>query len=263
MWNLIKLREKYDLLIMKIGLFIILITLVFADQLISAKRIIKDYIGWTITEFIGIIVSVFLIEVIISRNNKKQEKIEIKKRIISANELLDLSIERYLSYSKMITNTKEDEHLIIFFPFKKLKSSLYMPSFYIIDSFGKKAINYYFEALDKVINILEEVVFSIDFKGHKEFGDLEKHIIKFLQEIPLLNPKEAILNNLQYFNWGSTIHEHWKFIEKCFEEIGDLPEDSRKNSNIMTPYWLLYQQINHTLQRIKLYREIAQKFNVK
>lgn len=250
-------------------LLILLLLLGIWDYFINDSNFIQDYIRWSFTETIGIIITVIFIQYFLDKKNEEDLKSKEIEKILRRDILISYYNDNFWDYAKNITfpdipkekwslsldEIKLEEN----FDFKRLKS-IFMPSLSLFD-WSEPAFKMYFGNQEKFIELIKSILLNDDIKYFKEYEEL---LLDYIKNIEPNNPYKSINNSYIMFQ-NARNNKQLKDIHD-FLDLKIIKEHEWPvvylNSNIKNYYIRLYQIINYNIKFIKAYKEMMNKINL-
>ena len=244
--------------ILKISLILVigLILLGVADYFIPDSSLYQDYIRGTFTETIGIIATLILIEIVLANNRKKEQKEVVKKGLLRATEMIQISLDNYNKAALDIATPwkdkkqKEGNELEANFPFNDL-SDLFKMHSSLFEGFNRCKAEVYFDRLDQLIITVRTALYQVDLSNYPNFSEFLLGLIKYTETY---YPKNGILADKDSKMGDKPTKE---FMEKMIlehkGEVKYLP------SNAINNYVRLYEMINFLIKFNQQFESLTKK----
>jgi hypothetical protein len=247
------------LLRISLSLLIFISVLGILDYFIGDESFIQDYIRGTITETIGIILTIILIELILGQNRKNENLENAKKILVRTNNIINIYLTDYnesayyLSYKYEDYETQKNVGLEESFPFTNL-SELFHPSRSGFPDPRDTKVSSYFVRLDNLKEIIKTGLFQIDLTYFPELSILLQN---YLIEVEKFYPKETIL-----CDYTSRKIDGVKASNYMMNEIKNYEGKAKYSSSnfILNPYIRLYELIKYHISFNKEYKKLIEKY---
>lgn len=258
------INKKYEIIILisSIIIFICLIAIDFALNESQAK--ISGYVCNIATEFLGILITYFVIQRLFNKQNISKEKQEEKAKILRYNEIISIYIDYYKRYFYCVTTPidSRDFKNITFNNDFKLKDmcDLHKLSLLVTTPLYKPAIELFYEYERELRKIFENIIFNIDFKYYKEIQEVITH---FIQLSLMCDVKDAIISQKNTFIGDKkTIDEVNEMLKaEYIEEQYIQYKQNTLISNAATSYFILYDLMQGECAILNRYEELINKLN--
>ncbi|MDD5623214.1 MAG: hypothetical protein PHI23_00705 [Candidatus Peribacteraceae bacterium] len=238
---------------------LLLLLLLFADYQWGTNPWLGDYIRGTATSVIGTILTVFIVERLLSREDEREEKREAMAQIDRLDVLLRMYILNYHKYAYLMTCSYEDQCKEISFvqqnfDFKRL-TNVFNLSLHMQDGIGSRAYKLFFENLERLLNVMRDSMLNIDFKY---FPELSQFMIQFIKKSEAMNCHKAVDGDYQSFLSSGPVTDKWLPVQLIKDYEGPLEYKPHNTINI---YILLYQMINFQIGEFDKYFKLIQDFD--
>ena len=240
-----------------LSLLILIAVLAISDYFIGDESFIQDYIRGTITETIGIILTIILIELILGENRKNENKEKAKKGLIRSTNIIEIYLNNYndsafdLSYKYSDYDSQREIGLNENFSFNNL-SELFFRSTSLFDPIGSTKVSKYFNRLDDLKEIIKTTLFQTDFT---DFPELSTLLVNYLKEVERFYPKEGILSDAKLTSEKMKLTT---FIKELLENHKG--EVKYLENNTINKYVRLYELIKFHIDFNKQYLELIGKY---
>lgn len=249
------------LLNISILLLVLIIILGIGDYFIGDESFVQDYIRGTITETIGIILTIILIEFIIGKNRVSENLENEKKKLIRTNNIINIYLNNYnesafyLSYTELDLKDKEKFHIEESFPFVNLSElfSFSRSGFY---DMRETKIGVYFDRLEILKEVIKTTLYQTDLTS---FPELSQLLEKYLVEVESYNPKNSI--QCDYIsNIGNVKMEKMsEYIKREIANFEGKVEYSSENF-MLNKYIRVYELIKYHINFNKEYKRLIIKY---
>ncbi|RKE03923.1 hypothetical protein [Marinifilum flexuosum] len=248
--------------LLKISLILLLVLslLGIADYYIPDCSLFQDYIRGTFTETIGILVTIVLIEIILSNSRKKEHEILINKSAIRAIEMINISLENYNRAAFDIATPSDKKHLMTNktlddnFLFADLCELFESSNSLIFEGIFVSKIEVYFDKLDHLAQTIKTALYQVDLSYHNELSKLLIDFIKYIEEY---YPKNGILKDkTQSLGDGKMKDEIKKIIS---EHTGNVEYEG----TVKDKYVRLYEIIRYINNFKKGYKKLELDIRMK
>lgn len=246
------------ILISSTVIFIILIVIDYT-LLKDPNAKISGYICNIATEFLGIIITYFVIQRLFNKQNIDKEKQEEREKILRYHEIISIYISHYKRYFYCITTPieKRDFQNIILNSSFKLSDmcDIHKPTLLITVPPYKPAIELFYEKELELRNIFENIVMNIDFKYYIELQTIIKEFIKVSL---FCDVKDSIVSNKDMKLGAKKIIEEVCEIFKSdyIEEHYTQYKQNSLGANIATPYFVLFDLLKNESIFIERYETL-------
>lgn len=243
-------------------LLTLVIVLGIFDYFIGDESFIQDYLRGTITETVGIILTIILIEIILGKNREHINLENEKKKLIRINTVIKIYLEKhnesafYLSYSDKDLMTKKKFEIEENFPFSNL-SELFYSSRSGFGNVKDTKAGEYFNKVDILKEIIRTTLFQVDLTN---FPELSKLLQNYLVEIESFYPKESILNDLvTKIGDNNQMEKMTDYIKKKIENFEGEVEYSTSEF-LLNKYIRLYKILKYHMYFNKEYEKLIRKY---
>ncbi len=229
------MKNKITIRNLIITLLIFVAVLLIADYYIGGT--LEDYIRGTLTETIGIIITIVLLEILLRKSKEYESRHVARKELRRLTHILHIYIEEYnsaafnLAYKYADYKEQRDLGIQAGFPFSNL-SEFSSSSLYMFDGFNETKVDVYFQRLDNLKNIVRTVLFQVDLSYFPELSVLLERYLKYTETH---YPKKSILSDLK----TGTLD----LIKSMLDKHKGNPE--YKESNVINSYVRLYELLNY------------------
>jgi K+ transporter len=211
-----------------------------------------QYISGTITEIIGIIITIIFVQLLFDKKNEDDSRAEELLKIVRANKIVNLLVERYSNFLHcMIHDYKEWEKIVpsleTNFQISEMQY-LHENCLLLKTGYNRSSISIFYENELELRNIFISIIQNIDFKYFPEISTL---ILEYVNASYQCDARGAILNNetmvmgrgkpdqksMKEFIREALKNDAKEYMEKLLKCDVMLP-------NVMFPYVNLYLMIN-------------------
>ena len=226
-----------------------------------------SYLSGSITEVIGIIITVIFVQMLFDRNNERNQRIDEEKKILRANKALSLLIKRYENF--LFCMTTDNSKLSKGHPSFENDYSItdighcHQPCLLMDYSHSDSCVSLFFRNERELRNMFISMTQNIEFSFHSEVSDL---ILNYIEDSYNFDSSDAILSNEKLYvclntpeqkPMASMIRDGLKSDgQKYFE---GLSTGESKVSNIMYPYVRLYILTQRQRDILTKYRNYIKK----
>jgi len=207
-----------------------------------------SYVSGSITEIIGIIITVIFVQVLFERNNIEKQRVDEKNKILRANKVVSLIIRHYEIFlhcmthniSELTTIVPSLEHDYLIADIGQCHHPCLLLDYAHSDSY----VSLFFKNEYKLRDIFISITQNIDFTFFTDLSDL---ILEYIDVSIKYDSSDAILANEKFYfqpdttnrkQVSSTIQET---LAKCGQDYMDgLASGKSHKSNIMYPYVRLF-----------------------
>lgn len=256
--------EKNEIKIL-ISSIVIIIVFILIDFLLKGSHTkLSGYICNIATEFFGILLTYFVIQRLLNKQNISKEKQEEKAKILRYNEIISLYIDYYKRYFYCVTTPidSRDFKNITFSNNFKLKDMCDMHKFscLITTPLFKPAIELFYEKERELRRIFENIIFNIDFKYNNELQEIIKEFIKLSLYYDV---KDSIISNQEINSGGKkTIDEVCEMLKSDYIEDHYIKyKENTLGANMATPYFMLFDLMKYEVDIINRYEELINELN--
>lgn len=213
---------------------------------------LQGYLENGLTEILGIVITISLVEVMLADSRKKEQKEDAKQGILGASKLLNIYLIDYEDAASMLSNPPGQDSpnnrrgVEKNFDFRNLQD-LFTIEHQHIDQAGKSKVEIYFDKLDRVLEAVKTIIYQVDLSFYPELSDL---LIRYVQYVESFYPKEGIINDInEQFTGKSASEVITKLIAQHNEKV-EYGWDARLNR-----YIRLYKLINFHVDFVYSYRK--------
>ena len=201
---------------------------------------IIDYARNGFVEVVWILVTLFFVDKIISRQEQKNEKNEEKTKIIRLNKVIWAELEKCLFQASCMALDAEKWPVKLgrWFDFNRLEH-FFVSSFGIFD-WGKKSYELFSESMWVIIETIRHALINIDFRYYPKIENLFIRYVEFMNQWDLVN--------------AFTSYEYDKkcleMMQKMIRDIPPwtIPEYKDYPSNLMCSFIRLYHVIDFHIE---------------
>lgn len=248
--------------LLKITLILLLVLglLGIADYCIPDCSLFQDYIRGTFTETIGILVTIVLIEIILSNTRKSEHEILINKSAIRAIEMINISLKNYdraavdVATPSTQIHCKPNKTLDDGFLFTDLCELFESSNFLLFEGILVSKIEVYFDKLDHLVQTIKTALYQVDLSYHNELSKLLIDFIKYIEEY---YPKNGILKD-KTLSLGDG-----KMKDKIKEIISEHTGNVEYEGTIKDKYVRLYEIIRYINDFKKGYKRVELDIRMK
>lgn len=211
-------------------------------------------------EFIGVIITLVVIQKVLDKHNEKKEKQAERKNILKHNEILAIYIELYQRFFYCVA-TPLDNRLgndsftfPIEFSIRDIKD-LYKISGYVTNALLRPSIELFFIHEENLRKAFIATINSIEFKHYPQIKEL---MLEYIKNSVRDDVSDFILNNKGNFGDRSFVETAEQMLNtEQIEEKYRLyqNEDESIRGNLAIPYCILYDLMNTEQNIIVQYSE--------
>lgn len=208
-------------------------------MIVDYFNIVPNFSGYLCNlavEFIGVIITLVVIQKVLDKHNEKKEKQAERKNILQRNEILAIYIELYQRFFYCVVthfDDNRDENIVfpITFTIKDMLQDLYKPSRDVRVALRRPSIELFFIHEENLRKAFISTINSIEFKHYPQIKEL---MLEYIKNSVRYNARDFIVNEKQ------AVEVITPSIKKLYEDY----KQNRLESNAAIPYCILYDLMN-------------------
>lgn len=238
-------------------------------MIVDYFNIVPNFSGYLCNlavEFIGVIITLVVIQKVLDKHNEKKEKQAERKNILQRNEILAIYIEFYQKFFHCVVTPLSNRFenntftIPIEFTIRDIKD-LYKMSGYVTNALLKPSIELFFIHEENLRKAFISTINSIEFKHYPK---IQKLMLEYIKNSVRDDMRDFILNNKQTkFGDKSFVEmiEQTILNSEQIEEDYELykKKDKSIRGNLAIPYCILYDLMNTEQNIIVQYLKEIQK----
>jgi uncharacterized membrane protein len=266
-----KWQLKNPVLITALVLVIVDIVLIFFDNIVF-NHPPTEYISGVITEIIGIVITIIFVQIIFDKKSKEDLRSEELKKIIRANKIIELLIERYALFlhcmihdHKTIAEMQQPSLNVNF----KISDMQYLHESCLLMKSGhlRSSVSLFYENELELRNLFISLIQNIDFEY---FPEISIQLLDYINTSYSYDSRGEVLNNEKMFLSPGQPKQKLltKHIQESLKTSADdymekLLAGKASHSNLMFPYVSLYYMIIMQKKILINYEKIIKKITKK
>lgn len=247
-------------LLISIGFVFVLIVLGLVDYCVVDNSTIEDYLRGTFTETLGIIVTLIFVQLIFSRHEKSQAKLQELEAIKRADKVLSIYIKNYIKYASQVVTPITQRDAVIngkeipSFTFNDMQD-LFLPSLIAMGD-QEPVVLKALQAQDDIKKSIESILLNIDFKY---FSSISELFLNYLEVVGKYSLIEVIkFHSTAIMGKDDSVRP---FIAHMIKEHSGKVQFYP--ANIINPYVALFNLINYHKEFFNKYDELSKSIGIR
>lgn len=250
-----KFKEMVGKNPIKITVLVLVVVILILLKVDNETESLMGYISGIITELIGIVVTVGLIQLIFDRNADEKAREHERKLIIKYLQIFDIYLKQYkLYYNLLVIPIKEQDislevaegDFITDIRLSRM-TDIYRTTLLVCDNIMQPRCKYFFDQEKVLHDFIVKFLLEIEFVYYQEVQDL---LQKFIDTSTKYNSYEGIMG---YINMRVGQEKATQCIEKDLLKNGDefvrkFLNEEVSGSNLLTPFYTLQLLMRHEVE---------------
>ncbi|GHU92376.1 hypothetical protein FACS189479_01110 [Spirochaetia bacterium] len=244
------------------GVLLIIITVLAFINYQKYDASISEYISGTITELIGIIITVIFVQVLFDKKSEKEESSDERSDIKRMHNVLNLYINKYIMYFNCVASTLENRNKSNVFKTGNFSikdiCDLHKASLLTNEGMLTPSIDGFCEIEHKIREYIITIIERIDFKYYSKIGDI---LMGYIHTSMQYDSSGQLLNAKNMTSGGKPeIERASKMILEHGEDFfQEFLKGNRQTANMMHPYVFLFLMMQTEREILLRYLDEAQK----